>query len=592
MNLNNINYINNANRYAQNVDGTSNDRVLRESINAKELLNNASNGDIIEGVIVANEEGEVSISLGNDTVINAKLSTAADLAVGSSVTFSVKSSDQNTLILSPLYTNTDTTSTIVRALTNAGIPTDARSMAIVDSMMHNGMNIGKEEVLNMVHSLSNVETSDIPDSVSLVRLGVEPTPTNLEQFSAYQNYEHQIIGAVDTIIDMLPETIESMFNEGNEQGSIDLARDILDVFTMQGSYQNLEDNLMVSDKLSLPVTQVLSDTELTEFTKLLMDNGLETEFSEDLLKGNISLKDTLYVLDNLINEFATTRVQESEITLDSNQINHNVVDGQSVQNANAQSTDNTFNANDFLKSLSHATGQTDLEKMFEKANELTGMNDRLGSISKLIQSKAFGSLIKSAVNAEWKLNENQVSENKQVSDLYHRITEQTSRILDALNLQAKGDTPLANTANELSNNLQFMNELNHMFDYVQLPVRLSGNDAHGDLYVYSNKKHMASSDGTVSALLHLDMDNLGPTDIYVSMNLNNNVNTKFIMPDEDALDLIALHIDELTERLNKRGYNMSAEYTTKDGNTNVMDEILAENKLNVPISVSNFDAKA
>ena len=41
-----------------------------------------------------------------------------------------------------------------------------------------------------------------------------------------------------------------------------------------------------------------------------------------------------------------------------------------------------------------------------------------------------------------------------------------------------------------------------------------------------------NKDGNVSALLHLDMENLGPMDVYVAMQ-NNRVNTHFYMQDDD-----------------------------------------------------------
>ena len=47
----------------------------------------------------------------------------------------------------------------------------------------------------------------------------------------------------------------------------------------------------------------------------------------------------------------------------------------------------------------------------------------------------------------------------------------------------------------------------------------------GELYVYTNKKNLADNDGNVSAFLHLDMDHLGPVDVYVAMQQQ-----KVIMP--------------------------------------------------------------
>jgi hypothetical protein len=139
-----------------------------------------------------------------------------------------------------------------------------------------------------------------------------------------------------------------------------------------------------------------------------------------------------------------------------------------------------------------------------------------------------------------------------------------------------------------------MNQLNQMYAYVQLPLKMSGNDAHGDLYVYSNKKHMASDDGSVSALLHLDMNNLGPLDVYVRMT-DMKVSTNFYMADESCIDLIMEHIDELTARLNKRGYQMSYQVLPSEdlkSENRAVDALLQADDKMTTISSTSFDARA
>jgi len=599
MNLNNINNTINT-RVTVPTDSTSvSNNELRNGQNIQEILSKSSNGDIIKGVVIAKEDGDIQISLGNDTLINAKINSSADLQIGSTVTFSVRSTDNNVLLLSPLYTNTDPTSTIAKALNNAGLINDDRGSAMISSMMHGGMNIGKDEVLFMSKSLSEVSTADIPDAVNLIRLGIEPTPNNIEQFNAYLNYEHQIIGAVDEIINLIPDTVNQLVSENNTQGAIELTRDLLDVFTFKGAMESPDNNSLLTDKMNIPVNQILPESELQELTSLLTLNGFDESFGEEIIKGNVSLNEVLLVLDDFVNEQTNEGINES--TLNDATLN------ETIQNSTtkAQASTTEFDANEFLKSLGKQVGQTFLEKndsiqsnntnslqSNNNESDLNLENNKTENLTKLILSKSLNSLMKASVNTSWKLDAYQIGEDKQVSNLYHRMTEQATRMLDALSLQSKSDTPLASATTQLTNNMNFMNELNSLMNYVQLPMRLSGSDAHGELYVYTNKKNLASNDGNVSALLHLDMDHLGPTDVYVSMSSNNHVSTHFYLQDDEALDLIALHIDELNSKIEKRGYTVTSEFKLKDGETNVMKEILDDSKLSVPISMSNFDAKA
>lgn len=147
-------------------------------------------------------------------------------------------------------------------------------------------------------------------------------------------------------------------------------------------------------------------------------------------------------------------------------------------------------------------------------------------------------------------------------------------------------------AGQLSGNIDFINQLNQTFTYIQIPLKMSGQNANGDLYVYSNKKSLAAKDGTVSAYLHLDMDHLGSVDCYVTMR-DDHVTTNFKVRDDEVLDLIEQNIGWLDERLQKRGYHLQSTVSVSDEETSVIQEM--EKQLgvgSVPISKVSFDARA
>lgn len=105
-----------------------------------------------------------------------------------------------------------------------------------------------------------------------------------------------------------------------------------------------------------------------------------------------------------------------------------------------------------------------------------------------------------------------------------------------------------------------MNDLNKNMTFFQMPLKFSDSEGNGDLYVFTNKKSLANNPDEVSAMLHLDMPNLGPVDIYVKLN-HTNVSTNFILETEELLDFVYVHIDELNERLKQLGYSTHFEMT-------------------------------
>ena len=163
-----------------------------------------------------------------------------------------------------------------------------------------------------------------------------------------------------------------------------------------------------------------------------------------------------------------------------------------------------------------------------------------------------------------------------VAELYERMSEQSQRITQMLQNISKAAPELAKSAGNMQDNLNFMNQMNQMLTYVQLPLKMARENANGDLYVYTNKKNLANQDGNVSALLHLEMEHLGTMDIHVAMQ-QNKVSTHFYMQKEEMLDFIESHIHILNERLTKKGYSMTTTVTMKEQeetDNSIVDEFL------------------
>ena len=85
-------------------------------------------------------------------------------------------------------------------------------------------------------------------------------------------------------------------------------------------------------------------------------------------------------------------------------------------------------------------------------------------------------------------------------------------------------------------NTDFMNDLNKNMTFFQMPLKFSEGEGNGELYVFTNKKALTHNSEDVSAMLHLDMEHLGPIDVYVKLN-KKNVSTNFILESEETAQL-------------------------------------------------------
>nr|MCR4587441.1 flagellar hook-length control protein FliK [Lachnospiraceae bacterium] len=225
-------------------------------------------------------------------------------------------------------------------------------------------------------------------------------------------------------------------------------------------------------------------------------------------------------------------------------------------------------------------------------NLMNALSERLSTLQdKGGAMKLFRETFSQRIAQEWNLEAGDLSE-KSVKELYSKLLEQTERVLTQVKANARPDSPVQSTIQNLQNNIHFMNDMNHVFSYIQIPLKNMGQGAQGELYVYSGGKNHFSEDGNISALLHLDMPHLGPMDVYVALTGRTNVNTNFYLADESSLDLIAEHIDELSARLEKKGYTMNAEFVNRTDEKPMMQEIIEDHRDFSVIQSNSFDMRA
>ena len=123
-----------------------------------------------------------------------------------------------------------------------------------------------------------------------------------------------------------------------------------------------------------------------------------------------------------------------------------------------------------------------------------------------------------------------------------------------------------------------MNQLNQAYAYVQLPLKLRQQNAHSDLYVYTNKKNLREKEGDLSALLHLDLEHLGSTDFYLA--------------DELSFQLISGFTGQLAERLEQKGYTCEIKVENRKPQKNTVQEFLEQEKPQGKLHRYSFDVKA
>ena len=73
--------------------------------------------------------------------------------------------------------------------------------------------------------------------------------------------------------------------------------------------------------------------------------------------------------------------------------------------------------------------------------------------------------------------------------------------------------------------------------------------------------------------MHLDLEHLGSTDVYVEME-GNAVATKFYLMEDESYQLIEEHLPELQEQLEKKGYSCRVSLEKREEAVDFVEDFL------------------
>ena len=440
----------------------------------------------------------------------------------------------------------------------AGLPINESTVAMTDEMMKLGMSIDSRSLQNMFKDVVTHTDASATDVVFLHKMDMPLTESNLRQIQNYTELQHEVVKGMQDVTDALQGLINGTGGADIAAG-VDIAAgadvaagaDGVDANTLT-QYQNLVKEL-ISDTLMgmLPdgagaagdvtggnpaggisgdvlaagvsgadlVGEALADAPMSGNAALIKGVLQDAAFSELINSGLFTEEEAAGFLKD-----ASGLLTEKGITLSGN------------------------TASEMMKALLDITA---------------GNTQEAESLQKLFSGKVWKNLLESTVKTQWSLTPETLPKEGEVGKVYEKIVKSLHTLNETLLQNGAQNTALQESITNLSENIDFMNQLNQMYTYVQLPLKMQNGEKNGELYVFTNKRSLAEKDGEVSALLHLTMEHLGPLDVYVKMN-QGKVSTEFTVEKEETLLFLEKNMSILTDRLQKRGYDISCKMKVKD----------------------------
>lgn len=211
----------------------------------------------------------------------------------------------------------------------------------------------------------------------------------------------------------------------------------------------------------------------------------------------------------------------------------------------------------------------------------------------LFRDTIYQTLFSKALSRHFLLTPQDMQEEQAVANYYERLEAELTTIRHTLE-QAQQNNAAADSAKQvvsnMQDNIQFMNSLNSLFPYVQLPLKFMEQTSHGELYVYTKKRELAQNGSSISVLLHLDMTHLGPIDIHLSLT-GKNVAAKFYLEEELSKQVTQSNLPSLSEALAKKGYSLSSEVLTRETKPDPVKEFMQDTQAPI-MKRYTFDIRA
>lgn len=594
-------------------------------------------GSTFEGTVNSVKNGKVVLALGNGQTITARLDGKVSIQPGESMFFQVRSNDGTTIALRPYVQAGNINNPILlNALTAAGVPATERNITMVDSMMKEQMSISRQSILDMGRVVGSNPNVNVNTAVLMTKIGLPVSAEMASQFENYMVDQHAIVDEMDLAMNQLGRLLGDA-DSGEEQSFELYGKvlDILngegetpaqttdglqqnDTGTMVNAGENIEMEAAVQQSKDGAAAEGVQKQVQQQNTKDLISMGAAGQEQSAGVAENT---------ENIVGEqTAGNAAQSMQTGIDAADVLKNTQADTAADFKNVQGQTDTLeqildqNGLDHLKRLLQniptLTGNTDLfevqeeedvfvdtmsgddagKKAFELAQAepevtlkqsmtaedfLNTLRDALkqnqeygfAGMTKLFGSKEVAAILKNCAEKQWLLEPEQLREASKVSDLYERLDHQMKQMENVMKAAGVTQNSFIQTAADIRSNVEFMNQINQVYTYVQLPLKLSGQNASGDLYVYTNKKNLNDPEAELTAFLHLDLDNLGSTDVSIRMK-DKNVKTNFYIADDASYDLIEKHLPVLEKRLAQKGYRCSITMSKEEKKVEFVEDFL------------------
>lgn len=554
-------------------------------------------GQTLKGVVSDVHSDQITLAMEDGTTFTGRLPDAGQYSIGQKAAFKIVSLDQNTIYMKAVSTSylLDMEDTIDQALEEAGLPKSARNSDVVRSLLMNHQSISRENILSSIRLCATYPDADVNSVITLRRLGLPLTAENLAQFEQYEKNEHSLLDHFAQITDSVADLMNAIGTQVPRLSG-QTAGQLLNL-ALSSPLTPEEQALKESQAAAAEAqTETAAEEEISESAKEALPEEAGAALSEEAEISSSPFSRMKQIFSSLTDGASAAKAALSESGLakdykipfiheqigfslspEEREAFHSLLSDLPLpEELTTSLKEGALTIRDFLTAVRQALPQMSTQQA-----------------SGLLSSPSFQQLVKDQFLSNWTLSPEKLKQKGAVEELYQQISSQVDK-LSHFSQDVFGKNLFENLqqqTTQTSQNLDFMKLLNDTYQYVQLPVKLQQQNAHGDLYVMTRKESLRRHPDSLKALLHLDMDHLGSLDIHI-IRENTSITTKFFVDEKDTLALLEKNINLLQDALNEQGFSFSSEFSMKEKDFDLVNDFMNAEAPVGTIARYNFDLRA
>ena len=525
-------------------------------------------GEVFRGEILDIVGDKVTISLEDQAKLMARLQAGVELGVGDRLLFSVKENTANQVVIKPVFDSLYSAQTQVleKALDLAGLSPTEKNFTVAKELMDAGMPVDKSSMVTILSQSMRFEGTSLQTLVSMNKLQIPVTAENITQFGRYENLQHSLTSDIAATAESVAD-FASAFPQGTDgQTMLQIAGAISELFVPETESMDAEQGQSTVADMTGNITDA-AESDIPH------DMASDTEDAAHIMKntmtsGQPAITETVTgTNDRIMNKMIASFVGKAETNLSEEQF-------QTIAKALTQA----------------GVPETEVSRLFQNASSEGNLFQNMlhtlqtGSLpdavmQNLFQDASLKDLMSEIVKKAFSVDPKKMKDPKEIDDLYETILKNTKSFEDAVASHGGNTKGFQQSFQNMRQNMQFMEQLNHQMIYAQMPVRLSNKQTNSELYVYADQRKLQQKKDGISVMLHLDMDHLGATDVKVTLT-GSNVHARFYLNDQDSVDIVADNMNTLAKQLADRGFSLTNEVVKRqpqESINKVVDEVIDEN---------------